>query len=174
MRANTKLTIGRGPLDFLIQTAFSTVGAGLAAVSVVVAVAVLTALVTRNTSGGDFVDHLIEQPSFVLLNPPYFIAPVVAGFLLGLLSHRRFLSGTALWVWVVPACLLAWSAATWQSHGDSRAHWHDVWANYFSSQCSSSECLYEVFVTTPFYTSVTYSLGWLSGKLFRNDIGALK
>jgi hypothetical protein len=154
---------------FVIQSVISTIGASLIGIMSVAGVAVLTAAVTRNTSGGNFIDHVVEQPSFILLNQPYFVAPVLAGFILGILSHRFFQSRTGAWVWSIPALILVWNLLRWEN-GNFRPNWPDVWANFFSSQCSSSECLYEVFVTTPFYTSVAYALGWLAKSWVRKPV----
>jgi hypothetical protein len=134
--------------------------------------AIVLAAVTRNTSGGNFADHVAEQPIYVLLNEPYFIAPIAAGFLLGLFGHRLFRSSLAVWVWVVPMVILIWSVATWRNEG-FRPYWTDVWNNYFGSQCGSSECAYEWLVTAPFYTSVAYTLGWL-GKNFARQKASLQ
>jgi len=33
--------------------------------------------------------------------------------------------------------------------------------NFFFARCGATECLYELFITAPFYTSAAYTLGWL-------------
>ena len=152
-------------LDFVIQLLVSTVGSFFIAVFISIVSAMLTAALSRNTSGGNFMDHVVNQPTFALLDPPYYTGPVFAGLALGFLSHRVYPSRVAAWVWTIPTIVLVWNMLTWRN-GGYRPYWHDVWANYFSSECSSSECLYQIFVTVPFYSSVAYTFGWLARSSF--------
>jgi hypothetical protein len=145
---------------FLLEQALSTAGAMLLAVIVVIAVAFLMAIVTKNNSGGDFGDHMVEQRVFVLFNEPYFVGAVLSGLILGALSRRWSQSCAAAWVWILPAVVLIWNVFTWKN-GGSAPYWSDVWNNYFSSHCNGSECLYEFFVTAPFLTSLAYTVGWI-------------
>jgi hypothetical protein len=39
------------------------------------------------------------------------------------------------------------------------AVYDSTWDTYFGKGCGGSECLYELFLTAPFYTSVAYSIG---------------
>jgi hypothetical protein len=152
--------------SFVCQVAISTLGAILAGIVIVAIPAILLATVTRNSSGGNFADHVVEQRVFILLGEPYFVVPVVSGFALGIASRRLFRSRSAAWVWIAPTVILIWSVATWKT-GGFRPYWQDVWNNYFSSRCGSSECAYEWLITAPFYTSVAYSFGWISNSLIR-------
>ena len=155
--------------NFVIQLVFSTIGAILAAAIAVSLGALITATITHNASGGNFIDHIGEQRIFVVLNQPYFLAPIIAGFLFGTLSHRIFRSDVARWVWVVPLAGLIAGMATWKT-GGFRPYWRDVWDNYFGRDCGSSECAYEWLITLPFYTSVAYALGSIKPlKLWRSD-----
>ena len=61
-------------------------------------------------------------------------------------------------MWLFPAVLLVWNVFSWKPY-TSRSNLGDAWANYFGSDCDGSECLYEVFLTAPFFTSVAYSVG---------------
>jgi len=142
--------------SYFVQLFISTIGAILIAIIAVAIPAILVAAMTKNNSGGNFVDHLVEQRIFVLLNEPYFIVPILTSFWLGIASHRLFRSTLAAWVWTVPCAMLSISVASWKG---------DVWNTYFGSQCGSSECAYEWLVTLPLYTSVAYSLGWVSRRL---------
>lgn len=160
-----KATVGSELRRFFLHTIFSTLGAQLVAILLVGVCSLGTALVTRNTSGGNFLDHMGEQPSAHLLDAPYFVGPVIVGLVMGFLLHPWFRSRLGAWVWVLPALILIWNLFTWEP-GPYRAYWPDVRENYFSGQCGSSECLYEQFVTCPFYTSVAYALGWLARSPF--------
>src|SRR5438067_842348 len=100
--------------SYLVQLFISTVGAILAAIIAVTIPAILIAAITKNNSGGNFVDHIVEQRIFVLLNEPYFIAPILTSFLVGIVSHRLFRSTSAAWVWTVPCAMLYVSVASWK------------------------------------------------------------
>lgn len=87
-------------------------------------------------------------------------APAVATSLVaGVYSYKRFPSRVIFWVWVVPGVLLAWNVWSWQTGGMSK--YDSAWDTFFGQHCGSSECLYEVFVTLPFYSGLAYSLGGL-------------
>lgn len=149
--------------SFVMQLLLATVGAIFVALIAVLIPAILLAAMTRNTSGGNFADHVAAQPVFSLVGEPYFATPIAAGFMLGMFGRRIFRSASAGWVWVAPLVLLISSIVTWKS-GGFRPYWPDVWNNYFGSECGPSECAYEWLVTAPFYTSVAYAIGWMISK----------
>jgi len=147
--------------SFVLHQIISTVGVVLVATVAMLIPAMLIAAFTKNTSGGNFVDHVVGQPLFKLgTNDSYPVLSVLIGFILGALSHRVFRTRGAAWVWILPLCILLWNILTWNTGGYG-TYWRGVWDNYFGSNCGGSECLYEFFVTVPFYTSSAYSLGWL-------------
>jgi len=152
--------------SFLIQQLVSTVGAMIVGHLAGIIPAVLIAAVTKNTSGGNWVDHIADQPILRTVEEPYFAFPVITAFALGILSHRYFRSSSAVWVWVLPAIILVWNLFTWKT-GGFHPYWPDVWNNYFGSDCGSSECVYELFVTAPFYTSLAYTLGWITKRALK-------
>jgi hypothetical protein len=125
---------------FLIQQLISTVGAMVAGVLAALIPAALIAMATKNTSGGNWADHLAQQRILNAVEGPYFVFPILASCVFGALSRHYSRSIAARWVWVFPAIILIW--------------------NYFGSHCGSSECIYELFVTAPFYTSLAYTFGW--------------
>jgi hypothetical protein len=151
--------------SFLIQLVISTIGAILIGVLVVLIVALLIADVRSNPFQGSLMERAVDQPIFRIgADNPYFTGPVVVSFLFGAFSRRFFRTRSALWVWVLPTLVLLVDILTWQSHS-SRSRWADVWANYFGSSCGDTECLGELLVTAPFYTSVAYTLGWIASGL---------
>jgi hypothetical protein len=153
--------IRNAPLpSFVIQLIASTIGATIVATLILLLPALVIAAVTKNTSGGNFADHVVDQHFLRAGGEPYFLAPILAGFVLGALSHRFFGTRSAAWVWALPSAILLWNILTWKNGGYS-PYWRDVWNNYFGADCGGSECMYELFVTAPFYTSVAYSLGWI-------------
>jgi hypothetical protein len=155
--------------SFLIQQLVSTVGAMLVGLLAVIVPAVVIAATTRNTSGGNWADHIVDQGVLRAAEEPYFVFPILAAFVFGVLSHRYSLSLSALWVWVLPAAILLWNVFTWRN-GGYRPYWPDVWNNYFGSDCGSSECAYEFFVTAPFYTSLAYTLGWTTKRVLSDKL----
>jgi hypothetical protein len=152
--------------EFLIQLVLSTAGAIAAGVVCGLIPSIIVAAIVKNTSGGNFVDHVVDQRLFQLLcDNPYFLGPILAAFALGILGNRVWKTRSALWVWLLPTIILILKVLTWKSH-TSRSNLADAWANYFGSDCGGSECLNEVFVTAPFYTSVAYTLGWIARHFF--------
>lgn len=145
---------------FFVHLTASTLGAAVVGLVAAFLLAGLTAAFTKNTSGGNWADHVADQFILKAAGEPYFVFPVFIGFALGGLSYRYSRSSSAAWVWVLPTIALVWNVLTWKNGGDP--YWPDVWNNYFGSQCGSSECLYELFVTMPFYTSLAYAVGWMT------------
>ena|SRR5215831_1321425 len=84
--------------DFLINQFVSTVGAMVVGTLAAVIPAFLIAAVTKNNSGGNWADHVAAQRILRAAGEPYFLLPILAGFLLGALSYRYSRSATALWV----------------------------------------------------------------------------
>jgi hypothetical protein len=147
-----------GLWSFVVQQAISTVGAGLLGSAIIVLLAFLLAALQ---SGGHLVDRMVDGQLFRLgTESPYFAAPVLTAFILGALSHRLFGSRAALWVWALPTLILVLNVLMWKS-STPRSNLEDALANLFSGDCGDSECLYELFVTAPFYTSVAYTMGWI-------------
>jgi hypothetical protein len=148
--------------DAVVQQIMSTPGAMLMGVLIVLPLALPGARPTKNTSGGNFIDHMIEQRISILLDQPYYAAPVLCALVLGVLSRRFSRSCWAGCVWILPLAILVWNLLTWEGAGPptTAVYWSDVRANYFGADCGSSECLYELLVTMPFYTAVAYTLGW--------------
>jgi hypothetical protein len=155
---------------FFAHQLMSTVGATVISVLIVLLFALFGASLKKNTSGGNFIDHITQQRVSMLLNQPYYVAPVLCALALGALSRRFVRPRWAAWVWVLPMIILLWNLLTWKGAGPptTAVYWADVWADYFGSDCGGSECMYEVFVTVPFYTSAAYSLGAVAVCLLRN------
>jgi len=153
-------------LEFVIQSIVATLGAFVLGTLCGLLPSIVVALLTKNAGPGNFVDHLVDQLIFrVLIDNPYFLAPIAVAFVLGLFSNRAWKTNSALWVWLFPTMILVWNVFLWKSY-TNRSNLADAWANFFGSDCGGSECLYELFVTAPFYTSVAFSLGWIAMRVF--------
>jgi hypothetical protein len=146
-------------LEFLTESVIAIVGGFVLGAIGALLSSIVVGLLTRNSGPGNFVDHLVDQRVFrVLVDNPYFLCPIVAAFVLGLFSNRVWKTNAGFWVWLFPALFLVWNVFSWKS-STSRSNLADAWANYFGSDCDGSECIYEVLVTAPFYTTVAYSVG---------------
>jgi len=152
---------------FFVHLTASTLGAAIVGFIAAFLLACLTAAFTKNTSGGNWVDHVTDQRIFNAAGEPYFLFPVLGGIALGALSYRYSRSSSAAWVWVLPTIVLIWNVLTWKNGRDP--YWPDVWNNYFGSHCGGSECLYELFVTMPFYTSLAYAVGWIGRRILKSN-----
>jgi hypothetical protein len=47
------------------------------------------------------------------------------------------------------------------------AAYDSTWDTYFGKNCTGSECLYELFLTMPFYAGIGYSVGALLTKIWK-------
>ena len=159
----------RAPVSFLIQLVIATGGAIVLGTLAALIPSALFAAITKNSSGGNFIDHMIEQRFFVWADKSDLVI-VASAFVLGIFACRVFRSSSSAFVWVPATLILLWNLLTWEGAGalTMRSYWIDVWNNYFAD-CGSSECFYKLFVTVPFYTSSAYSLGWLSTKFLRRS-----
>jgi hypothetical protein len=90
---------------------------------------------------------------------PFWLPEIMAGLLLGWFAFETVPSKTAFLAWIVPAGCLLWSV--WSLQHTTGAH-DSTWNTYFGSDCGGSECLYQLLLTAPFYSSVFYSIGALS------------
>ena len=82
---------------------------------------------------------------------------------LAVFSSRWVASKVARWVWILPLLwffyngwdlMRSWSPA-WDS---SSSRWTYALKELLSSHCGSSECLYELFATTPLAASAAYAI----------------
>jgi hypothetical protein len=101
-----------------------------------------------------------QQSTFIgrATSEPIWLPEIIVGFWLGRVVFNRIPSKIALFAWIPPAVFLAFSAGNWQR---TMSVYDSTWNTYFGSQCGGSECLYQLFLTAPFYTGIAYSLGAL-------------
>jgi len=95
-----------------------------------------------------------------------YIAIISCGFLSGWFLYTKVPAKTALFAWVLPAAFLTYSAVSWQM---TMAKYDSTWSTYFGTNCGGSECMYQFFLTAPFYTALAYSVGALTARLRRSD-----
>jgi hypothetical protein len=94
-----------------------------------------------------------------LTGEPFWLPEIMAGLLLGWFAYETVPSKIAFFGWLVPGCLLLWSAWSWQRSMAANDSTSDT---YFGKDCGGSECLYQLFLTVPFYSSLSYSIGAFS------------
>ena len=97
-------------------------------------------------------DSLAEQ----LVGEPFWLPNILAGACFGAFFYKRIRHRFAFWSWVPSCILLIWSA--WDWHG-AMSKYDSTWDTYFGKNCGGSECVYQIFLTVPFYASVAYALG---------------
>jgi len=104
-----------------------------------------------------------------LTSEPFWLPEIMAGLFLGWFAYKTLPSKIAFMAWLIPGLLLLWSAWSWQRNF---AMWDSTWDTYFGSHCAGSECIYQLFLTAPFYSSVFYSIGALSNHLEQKKLGS--
>ena len=97
-----------------------------------------------------------------LLLEQFWLPEVVAAILVGWFFYRRIPSRLALLAWVPPALFLAWNVLDWHR---TSLQYDSTWDTFFGRNCGGSECLYELFLTMPFYAGIGYSVGALICKI---------
>jgi hypothetical protein len=96
-----------------------------------------------------------------------FVAVVAA--ILGLLVALRLHDRESVWVWVPGVIWFALGAydVGWPASASLSSNFSSAVATLFEGRdkCAESECLYELFYTTPLVCSITYSLAaWVTLK----------
>jgi hypothetical protein len=141
--------------SYFEQLVIATVGAIVLGYSLLSILVHLIAAVALHKLGAiTQADHFVQ----LFGDNPYWIGPVLAGFLLGAVSRRYFIGRNGFWVWVIPTLSFGVAMITTRPYGPY-SRWEYVWDNFFTSRCGATECLSELVNTAPFYTSVAYSLG---------------
>jgi hypothetical protein len=107
----------------------------------------------------------VTNPLGRAMDGPVFPLLVLAGFVVGRYCYIKIPSRLAFAVWIVPGIFLFYSALSWHK---TMSRYDSVWVTYFGSGCGGSECLYELFLTAPFYSAIAYSLGGLMSAVRSN------
>ena len=92
----------------------------------------------------------------ILTGEPLWVPEIAAGLLIGWLAYKRLPSIFAFISWILPGGILLLNLISWQQ---TMSQYDSTWSTFFGTDCGGSECLYELFVTVPFYTAVGYSIG---------------
>jgi hypothetical protein len=95
----------------------------------------------------------------------------LSAFVIGYVMNRVYGHRAALWVWVPFFTLFLFAAYSlyreWNPAWEPRGHLEYMYVNLLgrTTACSGTECLYELFFTTPLVTSVMYSVAARFGLL---------
>ena len=147
--------------SFLVHSIIATIGSML--VSYLAGFVVALPIGFFSSGQGNVVDRTVDTWFWrYCIDSSYFVAQIVTAACLGFISYRFSQSRSALWVWLLPTGVLALNVLPSMMHSRTGPNW--VLDNYFGRNCGSTECLYELFITGPFYTSVAYTIGWLIKK----------
>lgn len=93
---------------------------------------------------------------------PFFLGALFGGAIMGYLVNRNVRDLTALLVWLLPLAWLIYGISeSAMSYSQAWAHQSRsayIWDNFFGTLCSGSGCLDELLFTTPFLSSISYSV----------------
>ena len=95
---------------------------------------------------------------------PTFLFPVVAGLFLGVLFGGRLSAPLSRCLFLLPLAIMLWDFWTFLNFNND-VTWRNFFHTYLGTNCTSSECLSEVLVTSPFLSSLSYALGAEIGRL---------
>jgi hypothetical protein len=101
----------------------------------------------------------IESITDKLTNPPYCPLCLLSAFVIANIIGRQKPGLEATLVWVLPMILLAIGILSWNAFPGQGSWSKDVWDNYLGKNCGGSDCVYELALTEPFLTSISYTLG---------------
>jgi hypothetical protein len=142
---------------FIAHSAMATMGSLIGGVALGFLCSLFAAL--WSSGAGNIVDRAADSWFFRhLVDNPYFLVPVFVSFCVGFFVFRFSRHSSGAWAWLLPFAILLLNIVP----SLFRSSTHDVVQSYFGRGCGSDECLDQLFFTAPFYTSVAYSLGWLS------------
>jgi len=100
---------------------------------------------------------------WVLTETPFYPVQISLGFWLGWRLQRRLNHSVMIWVWIIPAIVLAYAVLTnltlrpWLLPSSNRLD------HYFGEACTPRNgCMDQLIITMPLYASLAYSIGaWL-------------
>lgn len=88
---------------------------------------------------------------------PRFLFPIVAGLILGCIFGARLPKLPSRLLFIFPLAMMIWEVWVWLAEPGMTLHY--LADNFVGTNCSSSECLGQIAVTSPLISSLTYSLG---------------
>jgi hypothetical protein len=95
---------------------------------------------------------------------PTFLFPILAGLILGFIFGARLRRSSSRLLFIFPLAIMAWEVWVF-IHFNDEVTWRNFVNNFLGTNCTSSECLEEGWITSPLVSSLTYSLGAEFGRL---------
>jgi hypothetical protein len=95
---------------------------------------------------------------------PTFLFPILAGLILGFIFGARLPRSSSRLLFIFPLAIMAWEVWVFIHYNDE-VTWRNFVNNFLGTNCTSSECLEEGWITSPLVSSLTYSLGAEFGRL---------
>jgi hypothetical protein len=135
---------------FLIRYVVHSVLASYGAVILVVIIEYVVGLAIGPQNR--FLDFVVVGPTFLM--------PIVVGLGLGYRfggSTRRYI---ARLVFAVPLIIAVYEVTSWSTHTYDGESWAKaLWDNFLGTNCGSSECLEEMLISAPLFSSLAYVIG---------------
>jgi hypothetical protein len=160
-------TVGKFAIGFIVHSVIATVGAFFGGTVLGFLLALPIGLFSSGP--GNIVDRVSD--SWIIrysFKEPYFALPALTALFLGFISHRLSRSRSGAFSWIVPSAVLLCTILPRLVSSPAQESW--IIDNLFSAGCGSTECLYELFITAPFCTSVAYTIGWLAEFLIGRNV----
>jgi hypothetical protein len=95
---------------------------------------------------------------------PSFLFPTLAGVILGFILGTGLPKSSSRILFILPLAMMAWELWAFV-HSNFDVTWQNFVNNFLGTQCGSSECLEEAWITSPLISSLAYSLGAEFGRL---------
>jgi hypothetical protein len=88
---------------------------------------------------------------------PTFLVPIVMGFVLGGFLGKDLPVLSSRLIFILPLSLMAWEI--WGFSDPCISKLASIRDNFFGEHCSGSECLDELLLSAPFFSSLAYAIG---------------
>jgi hypothetical protein len=120
---------------------------------------------------GEVIEYLIGLPlgsqnrrlDYFFIGPT-FLFPILAGLILGFIFGARLPRSSSRLLFIFPLAIMAWEVWVFIHYNDE-VTWRNFVNNFLGTNCTSSECLEEGWITSPLVSSLAYSLGAEFGRL---------
>jgi hypothetical protein len=120
---------------------------------------------------GEVIEYLIGLPlgsqnrrlDYIFIGPS-FLFPILAGVILGFILGTGLPKLSSRLLFIFPLAMMAWELWAFV-HSHFEVTWQNFVNNFLGTNCTSSECLEEAWITSPLISSLAYSLGAELGRL---------
>lgn len=102
---------------------------------------------------------------------PTFLFPIIAGLVAGFVLGASLPRASSRLLLLLPLAMMVWELWGWIH--DPGITVHRLMDNFVGTNCESSECLEEGWLTSPLISAIAYSLGAEVGR-FRTRLGVAR